>query len=126
MKIVERDENQTLKNLKINEFEFGLRPNYSKIGTYASDSYANKKYSQNALAGYGQVDLIHTGAFVNSLFVKQQGEGFIFDASNDKKDMLGTAYGDDIFGLNQKTFNKYQANDLAPKLVKFIKQQLKQ
>lgn len=101
-------DNLALKKVKINEFEFGLRPNGKRIGEYANDNYAHKKNMQNSLAGYGNVDLIQTGAFVNSMFVFKNTKGFLFDASNDKKGKLIEQYGLDIMGLNQKTFNKRQ------------------
>lgn len=119
-----RDENQVLKKAKINEFEFGYRPNYRKIGKYRSDAYAQYKSSKNPLAGYGYVDLINTGAFVNSLFVRQSGRGYLFDSGNEKASLLETAYGKDIFGLNQKTFNRIQYEEYYDDVVRMIKKKL--
>lgn len=121
VKLVLRDQNQVLKKAKINEFEFGYRPSFKKIGKYRSDAYAQYKSTKNPLAGYGYVDLIDTGAFVNSLFVRQSGNGFLFDSGNDKASLLETAYGRDIFGLNQKTFNTIQKEYYIPDIRKFIK-----
>ena len=119
-----QDKNQVLKKAKINEFEFGLRPNFTKIGLYSNDYYAHKKYLMNPLAGEGQVDLILTGATVNSLFTVAKTGRFIFDASNTKWDSLLKKYGNDIEGLNQKTFEKIQAQEQAPILAKYINEQL--
>lgn len=108
--IIEKDR-RWLKETKINEFTFGLRPNYKKIGLYASDEYAHKKYLQNPLAGEGNVDLIKTGAFVNSLFVfRKSRNGYLFDSSNTNKDNLIGKYGMDIMGLNKETFEERQKN----------------
>jgi len=118
---------EPLKKAKRNEFEFGLLPDYTKIGEYRSDSYANRKYLKNPLAGYGQVDLINTGAFVNSLFVLPLGGNrYTFDSGNSKAGLLSTAYSKDIFGLNQRTFTKIDKQEYAPKLrqytIKLIRQ----
>jgi len=121
-KIVIKD-NQELKKQKENEFEFGLRPNYKKIGKYANDDYAYKKNMMNPLAGFNNVDLIFTGAFVNSLFVISKSERrFIFDSGNDKKDNLIERYGEAIMGLNQVWFNKRQSEIYRLVLQQQIKQ----
>jgi len=124
--LVERDQNQVLKKAKINELEFGYRPSFKKIGTYANPEYAAAKHAQNALAGYGYVDLIKTGAFANSLFPVQSGRGFIFDSGNSKAPKLIEAYGRDIMGLNQRTFAKVEALYYVTPIAKYIKQRLGQ
>lgn len=86
----------------------GKRPDGRKIGTYIDKSYSAFKNQINPLAGYGNVDLIVTGQFVNSFFVKPFGLGFIFDATDRKRGNLLGRYGGDIMGLNQEWFNKRQ------------------
>lgn len=124
---MEKDPKQEIKKAKRNELEFGLSPNFKKIGQYRNDNYAYIKNIQNPLAGYGNVDLIRTGAFVNSLFPVRRGNGFIFDSGDPKRDDLISKYGEaPVVGLNQKTFNKIQIDVLAPELRKEIKQILGQ
>lgn len=115
-----------MKKAKINELEFGYLPSFKKIGKYRSDAYATKKYAQNALAGYGYVDLIQTGAFSNSLFPRQSGKGFIFDSGNDKAPKLIEAYGSDIMGLNQRTYAKVENLYYVTPIAKYIKTRLGQ
>lgn len=126
VRIVERDENQVLKKAKINELEFGYRPSHAKIGKYANDAYAHQKNLKNALAGYGYVDLIQTGAFSNSLFPVRSGKGFIFDSGNNKKNKLIDAYGRDIMGLNQRTFREVEKLYYVTPIVQYIKKRLGQ
>lgn len=114
-----------LRELKENEFEFGLRPSFKKIGRYQSQAYANYKSLLNPLAGKGNVDLIQTGAFVNSLFVKPFSKGYIFDSENEKKGRLIGKYGLDIMGLNQETFNKRQKDLYRFELTRTIKTKYK-
>lgn len=121
-----RDEGQIIKKAKINEYEFGYLPTFKKIGRYKSDSYSDYKNSINPLAGYGYVDLINTGAFSNGLFLKQQGRGFIFESANDKNDTLKEKYGEEIFGLNRKTWLDIQTKNIKPQIMRFIKKQLGQ
>lgn len=126
-KVVLRDEGRTLFKAKKNEFDFGYRPDYSKIGTYANPDYAYRKNLLNGLAGRGYVDLQLTGAFVNSFFLTRKSNGvYLFDAANSKKDSLIQKYGSDIMGLNQDTFNDYQKQIVVPKLQEFIRQRLGQ
>lgn len=125
--LVEADKGQVIRKAKKNELEFGLRPDFKKIGQYRNDDYAFIKNLQNPLAGYGNIDLIRTGAFVNSLFPVRRGNGFIFDSNVDYRDNLIENHGEaPIVGLNQKTFNKIQIDVLAPELRKEIKQILGQ
>ena len=119
------NDNQKLKELKVNEFEFGFRPDYKKIGKYASEDYAHYKNTLNPLAGSGNVDLIVTGRFVNSFFVHRTSvrNGYIFGAKDDNN-LIGK-YGKDILGLNQETFNKRQSDVYVQQLVYIIKKDYK-
>lgn len=119
---MEADKGQKIKKAKINEFEFGLRPDYTKIGLYQSDNYAFRKHLLNPLPGLGYIDLIKTGSTVNSLFPVRSGRGFILDSQKDLWKELQGRYGKDIRVINQDTFNKIQVEDYAPDFRKYIKQ----
>lgn len=125
-KIILRDEGQVLKKAKLNELEFGLLPDRKKIGKYRNFDYIEYKHNLNPLAGRGNVDLILTGAFSNSLFTTGRSTRYIFESGDPKADGLIKKYGRDIMGLNQRTFNTIQQTVYKPKLVRFIKQQLGQ
>lgn len=123
-KIIQRDSD--LIRAKVNEFERGENPDKSRIGYYSSPAYRLFKRQLNPLAG-GSVDLILTGAFTGGLAVESLGNRrFIFDSSDDKTPFLVAKYGLDIMGINQQEWEKIQKDSIAPKLIKFIKQQLKQ
>lgn len=117
------DQNGTIKKAKINEFEFGLRPNFTKIGLYSNDAYAHKKYLMNPLAGYDQVDGILTGNTVGSLFTIKDGDLFKVRARFQWANLI-KRYGQDLEGLNQKTFEKIQTQEQAPILAKYINEEL--
>jgi len=123
---VETDKGRELRKAKINELEFGLRPDYKKIGNYRSDSYAFTKNNLNPLAGFGNVDLMLTGAFANSLFPVKSTVGYMFDASDQKKGDLIAKYGMDIMGLSQKSFNKIQKEIYAPEIIRYVKKRIGQ
>lgn len=118
------DKGQEVANIKRNEFEFGLRPNYTKIGHYSSPDYAHRKHLLNPLAGTGSVDLTLTGASNRGLFIKQQAGGFIFDTNTKQWDYNLTRYGKDIASVNQRKFQSVQAKRDAPILAKYINEQL--
>lgn len=120
---MERDKGQVLKKAKIKELEKGLRPDGKQIGLYRNPSYARYKNILNPQAGLGNVDLILTGAFANSLFpVRQSRSTFIFDASNSKAGDLFAKYGNENRGLATDTFEDIQRDYIAPELVQYIKE----
>lgn len=121
-KIILSDQ-KNLKEEKISEFERGLRPDNKRIGGYQSGEYANEKNQMNPLAGFGNVDLIYSGAFVSKLFVKPLTQnGFIFDSSDRKTGSLVVKYGQAIMGLNQVWFDKRQSEIYRLVLQQQIKQ----
>lgn len=125
--VVLRDEGRRLFKAKKTEFDFGYRPDYSKIGRYANYDYANRKNLLNGLAGKGFVDLQLTGAFINSFsLVRRSRNSYLFDASNSKKELLVKRYGEDIMGLNQNTFNDYQKEIVFPKIIEFVRRKMGQ
>jgi cytoplasmic iron level regulating protein YaaA (DUF328/UPF0246 family) len=120
-KIVEND--QEIIDLKQDRFEQGLKPDNNIIGTYRNPAYQQMKQRMNPRAG-GDVDLILTGSFTNKLFVQGLGNSrFLFDSTDDKTPILTEKYGDDIFGFNDKDWERLQAEKYAPQLIKYIKQQ---
>jgi len=115
------NDQQALKEEKINEFEQGLRPNNSLIGRYRDPNYANLKRLLNSRAN-GNVDLIFTGRTVSTLFVKPLNKGYVF-GWDDKYNLL--RYGLDILGINYEWFLKRQSEVYRFQLVKKIKTQNK-
>lgn len=77
----------------------------------------------NPLAGAGYVDGILTGNTVGSLFTQKKGDSFIFKGRYQWNNLI-KRYGDDLEGLNQRTFEKIQAKEQAPILAKYINEQL--
>jgi len=113
-----------LPDAKAAEFKEGKNPDGSLIGFYRSDSYEQMKRQMNTEAN-GTVDLMLTGAFIDSFFVKSKGTGkFIFDATDGKKSMLKEKYGNQIMGLNQSTFDEIQKNVYVQKLITQLKKEI--
>lgn len=122
-KIVLSD-NKNLKEEKINEWEYGVRPDGEKIGTYRDAEYAIFKDHINPKAN-GYVDLLLSRRTASSLFVHKgsQQSSFIF-GMNDTHNLIGR-YGKDILGLNQDWFNKRQNDIYRLALVYSIKTDFK-
>lgn len=128
-KIVVSD-NEKLKARKVEEFTKGERPDNTKIGTYSNRSelaaeYAFFKNKVNPLAGLGHVDLMLTRSFVNKMYVKPHGLGFILDSTDNKTGNLVGQYGKDILGLNQDWFSNRQSQIYKATLVFYIKKSYK-
>lgn len=120
MEVIVLNDRQSLKNEKIDEWQEGLRPDNSKIGTYRSKEYRKFKSILNPKAG-GYVDLLLTGQTASSLFVHKgtQNGSFIF-GMNDRYNLIGK-YGKDILGLNQNWFINRQKEKYVSELMKEIK-----
>lgn len=118
--IVMSDERR-LKEEKLNEFEYGLRPNGSIIGNYRDEEYKIMKYFRNPNAG-GQVDLILTGRWSRSLKLKPYYKSaFLFDAPLEQEYNLVGRYGLDILGINQDWFEQRQRDIYRYVLIQDIK-----
>lgn len=118
--IVMSDERR-LKEEKLNEFEYGLRPNGSIIGNYRDEEYKIMKYFRNPNAG-GQVDLILTGRWSQSLKLKPYYKSaFLFDAPLEQEYNLVGRYRLDILGINQDWFEQRQRDIYRYVLIQDIK-----
>jgi len=69
---------------KAAEFREGENPDGSMIGTYRSLSYELFKEKINPIAG-GAVDLMLTGAFIDSFFTKKQEQVSLFSVQRTKR-----------------------------------------
>ena len=130
---------EKLVDVKRNEYKQGNifsngRTAYSLTSSYEAnekagyDTYAPFKYDKNPLAG-GAVDLILEGDFINSFLLKEKGKGYIFDATDWKKNKLMIKYNKgnrDIFNLSQKAFNDFLIKYVKKPFTSEIKKQLGQ
>lgn len=114
-------EEANLKLLKRQDFEEGDIFGDGKTYTYQSLAYSNFKKTVNPKAG-GKVDLILTGAFVESMYLLKPKTGrYLFGATDNKRSKLIEAYSINIMGLNQNVFDKFQKEIIAPRFVRKIK-----
>jgi len=112
---------KTIKLLKEQDFLSGdIYGNDTNVA-YRSKNYELFKSRKNPLAG-GSVDLIVTGAFVDAMYLLKPKQGrYKFGNTDKKRNILKEMYGDNIFGLNQNVFNKYQKEIIAPRFLRRIK-----
>ena len=115
-------EESNLKLLKEQDFLqgdiFGDGRSYQ---TYRSKGYENYKRQKNPIAN-GHVDLINTGAFVDAMYLlKPKQNKYLFGNKDTKRNILKEIYGDNIFGLNQKVFDKFQIEVIKPRFIRAIK-----
>lgn len=110
-------------------FSNGKKAKYSKksrVVEGGNELYRDFKNKLNPKAGLGNVDLILGGSFINSFFLEEKGEGYIFSATDSKADNLLGRYGEEIFNLNQKAFNDFLIKYVKDDFVKVLKKQLGQ
>lgn len=110
-----------LLDLKEEEFEMGnIRSNFT-TSRYKLYDYAREKNEQNPMAGFGNVDLIRSGSFLNSFKLKKPEQNkYLFKASDSKTPELIRKYGN-IMSLNQETFNDFQFVVIKPLFVEKLR-----
>ena len=78
----------------------GFKPDSSKIGRYASKSYANSKFKQNKQAGAGNVDLILSGTMVNNIMLQEQSDmKYFFGSGVNYFEKIADDFGLDNFNI---------------------------
>lgn len=120
-----RKEEQAIKGLKEQDFLEGDIYGNGTEASYRSKNYEIYKSRLNPLAG-GAVDLIVTGQFVDAMYLLKQKQGkYMFGNTDRKRNILKEMYGENIFGLNQNVFSKFQKDIIAPRFIRAIKEQAK-
>lgn len=121
-------EEHNLIELKREEFLKGQRPSGAYIGYYSSQSYKKSKLRQNPLAR-GRVDLIRSGAFIDSFFLlapsTRKNTGSFFGAKDKKRNLLVDRYGKDIMSINPITLSKLEKDIILPRFIRTIKQRFR-
>lgn len=102
------------------QLRYGLNSKGEKIGKYKNPAYARKKSSMNPLAGFGNVDLKLTGAFVGGIKVDVGNEVFTTESLDSKAEGLEAKYGNDILGLDEDHKKGYVKN-LRPVFLKKVR-----
>lgn len=133
--LILKDE-KTLKLLKEQDY---LEGDIYGNGDYAT-YHPNNSYEVNRKAGYnlyepfkaslnplanGKVDLILTGAFVDAMYLLKPKAGkYLFGNRDKKRNILKEMYGENIFGLNQKVFDKFQKDIIYPRHLRILKNEI--
>lgn len=87
---------------------------------YHSRLYAAKKHRQNQQAGEGVADFFLTGAFQKSIFLKTDGDKYMLDATDSKRDKLVAMSSTSIFGLQEENQHLVWIEVLRPPLLPVI------
>jgi len=99
----------------------GFKIDGTRIGTYASLSYAAKKFAQNSAAGFGNIDLFLSGDWANAITVRVNKKSFTTFSINTKALKLETKYSKLIYGLPNKYKDEY-IQILKPIIIRRIKE----
>jgi hypothetical protein len=112
-------EEELLKNIKEEEFKVGDIYGNSFRTQYKDFFYAEYKNAKNPRAGFGNVDLINTGSFIESFRLNKPTQNkYKWGATDRKRNILVEMYGEGIMGMNQETFKKFQLEVVKPRFVK--------
>jgi len=110
-----------IKQLKEQDFLHGDIFGNGKTYDYQSQKYSQFKSKKNPIAG-GKIDLIVTGQFVDAMYLlKPKQSKLKFGNTDKKRNILKEMYGDNIFGLNQVVFDKYQREVIYPRHLRVMK-----
>ena len=118
------DSVDTIGDIQRDQLLHGIKQDGKRIGKYRNATYAAGKFSQNALAGKGDVDLKLTGDFYRGIFVDVRPDTFVIFSQDEKANDLANRYGDP-FGLTSKGKEKLIKDKLQGKFIKRIKEGLK-
>jgi hypothetical protein len=99
----------------------GLRADGTLIGKYKSKVYAAKKYAQNPLPGFGNMDWRLTGALYGDIFVDVRRDIYVIDSADPKMQSLEKQFGDPM-GLDEANQTGYVEEKLRPQFMKQIHQ----
>lgn len=113
-KVIRATLNTEVTDFVYDNWSLGYKGNQERIGVYRSEEYRQEKLQMNSAAG-GNVDLIYSGSFANSLFIPQDENIINVDARDDKRNKLVNWYGEGIFDLS--TDQEFDIIDEATLLV---------
>jgi hypothetical protein len=100
-------------NLNTEQMHKGLNKQGDPIGQYKSEAYAELKFIQNPIPGFGVVDLKRTGDFYAGIKTAVTRDKVITKSSDPKNDMLEKKYGL-VFGLSDPYRREYLNEGLRP------------
>lgn len=91
-----------IDNLIKNQWLHGEAQDDMPLGQYASKPYAIYKNEKNSLPGFGFIDLIDTGATIDSLQTEVTDDSLVYNLQSDRNELLDR-FGERILGLNYQS-----------------------
>ena len=87
---------------------------------YYSDEYAYMKNRMNPRPGFGTPDLFLEGDFQEGFFVEETNGGWEIDSRDEKRNILASKYGADIFGNTEQDETEFNEEYILPRLAEWI------
>ena len=122
VKIIVRSLSLDMIALNKQQLLHGLSDLGTKIDPgYKNAKYADDKYGQNPLAGYGNPDLFRTGKFYASFYIRFTEDGWESGSTDDKAAKLEKKYNENggIFGLDDESIQEL-ADKIGPDIQEYI------
>lgn len=105
--IIEQTKEEAVKLNRLQLYDMSQDKNEMSLLIYRSPSYATYKNKRNPKPGLGHPDLFLTGSFQNKMFATVEKETLNISSRDSKTFDLIKQYGDDIFGLSEKSKSIY-------------------
>ena len=94
---------EEILDLNVAQLEIGENALGNLLDTYTTREYSEFKQALGSKAPFGVADLILEGGFTEGFTLIQEGNEFRFTSTDFKTDMLVRDWGEDIFGLQEKS-----------------------
>jgi len=118
--LIEQDADTVTDLNKEQLYERSVDKNGAPLRLYGSVGYSLDKNRINPRPGFGRPDLYLTGAFYRGFNIRVTRNALTITSSDSKTSMLTKKYGQDIFGLDQQSRDKFRPR-LQNNIVKYIR-----
>ena len=116
------DTKETVIDKQRDQLLHGLRADGTLIGKYRNKVYAAKKFAQNPLAGFGNMDWKLTGSLHRELFVDVRNDLYVIDSADEKTGGLSQQF-KDPFGLTKESQQSYIDEKLRSVFIERVKKE---
>lgn len=113
-----------LIDFNTSQLQRGVDSKDSKLSDYESEVYYEFKASQGLATAGRTYNFFVTGSFYEGFVVKESGNDFRIDSTDEKRGFLVSISSEDIFGLTDENLDEYIQEYFLPDFEKEFRRQL--